>query len=187
MLAFIWRVWETLRKLRIVGILGKIQTGNPQNIYLLSHIHCTAMDLKYTGNSLQMNCLQFWIHQWCSNFIYIRIKSVAHRIKSRGLEKQNYFSIYMYLQSFEMWCWRRMEISWPCCVKNEAVLHKVKEEKNILCTVKQRKANQIGHILYRNCPLKHKIKGTRRWGRRCKQLLENLKEMRRYWTWKRKH
>jgi hypothetical protein len=28
-----------------------------------------------------------------------------------------------YLESFEMWCWRRMErISWTDCVKNEEVL-----------------------------------------------------------------
>jgi hypothetical protein len=30
-----------------------------------------------------------------------------------------------YLESFEMWCWRRMEkISWTYCVRNEEVLHK---------------------------------------------------------------
>jgi hypothetical protein len=33
-----------------------------------------------------------------------------------------------YLESFEMWCWRRMEmISWTDSVNNEAVLHRVKE------------------------------------------------------------
>jgi hypothetical protein len=36
-----------------------------------------------------------------------------------------------YLESFEMWCWRRMDR-----VNNEAVLHIVKEERNILHTVK---------------------------------------------------
>jgi hypothetical protein len=30
-----------------------------------------------------------------------------------------------------MWCWRRMEkISWTDRVKNEEVLHRVKEERN---------------------------------------------------------
>jgi hypothetical protein len=57
----------------------------------------------------------------------------------------------------------------------------VKEKRNILHTVRQRKANWIGHILCRNCLLSHiiegKIIGTRRLGRRCKQL----KEARRYW------
>jgi hypothetical protein len=37
--------------------------------------------------------------------------------------------------------------------KLEAVLHGVKEERNILHTVRRRKANWIGHILRRNCLL----------------------------------
>jgi hypothetical protein len=37
------------------------------------------------------------------------------------------------LESFEMWCWRRMEkLSWTNHVRNEEVLHRVKEERNIL-------------------------------------------------------
>jgi hypothetical protein len=91
-----------------------------------------------------------------------------------------------YLESFEMWCWRRMEkISWTDRVNNEAVLYRVKEEWNILHTIRRRKANWIGHQLRRNCLLKHiiegKIRGTRRRGRRHKQLLDDLKEARRYW------
>jgi hypothetical protein len=32
-----------------------------------------------------------------------------------------------YLESFEMWCWRRMEkISWTDRVRNEEVLHKAR-------------------------------------------------------------
>jgi hypothetical protein len=42
-----------------------------------------------------------------------------------------------YLASFEMWCWRRMEkISWTDRVRNE-VLHRVKEERNIVHTIKK--------------------------------------------------
>jgi len=38
-----------------------------------------------------------------------------------------------YLESFEMWCWRRMEkISWTDHVRNEDVLLRVKEQRNIL-------------------------------------------------------
>jgi hypothetical protein len=63
-----------------------------------------------------------------------------------------------YLESFEMWCWRRMEkISWTDRVRNEEVLHRVKEERNIVHTIKRIKGNWIGHILRRNCPLKHVI------------------------------
>jgi hypothetical protein len=44
--------------------------------------------------------------------------------------------------SFEIWCWRRLEkISWTDRVRTEEVLHRVKEERNILHTVKRRMAN----------------------------------------------
>jgi len=36
------------------------------------------------------------------------------------------------MESFEMWCWRRMErISWTDHVRNEEVLLSVKEQRNI--------------------------------------------------------
>jgi hypothetical protein len=58
-----------------------------------------------------------------------------------------------------MWYWRRTEkISWTDRVRKE-VLHRVKEERNILHTIKRRDANWIGHILRRNCLLKHVIEG----------------------------
>jgi len=42
-----------------------------------------------------------------------------------------------YLESFEMWCWRRMEqISWVDHIRNEDVL-RVKEGRNILQQYKQ--------------------------------------------------
>jgi hypothetical protein len=44
-------------------------------------------------------------------------------------------------------------------VRNEEVLHRVKEERNSLHTIKTREANWIGHILCRNCLLKHVIEG----------------------------
>jgi hypothetical protein len=54
--------------------------------------------------------------------------------------------------------------------------------------MKRRKTNWIGHILRRNCLLKHviagKIEGTGRWGRSSKQLLYDLNEKRRYWKLK---
>ena len=48
---------------------------------------------------------------------------------------------------------------WTDRVRNEEVLQRVKEEKNIISTIKRRKANWIGHILRRNCLLKHVIEG----------------------------
>jgi hypothetical protein len=85
-----------------------------------------------------------------------------------------------------------MEISWTDRVRNEEVLHRVEEERNIVYTIKRRKVNWIGHILRRNCLLKHVIEGkfegriemTGRRRRRRKQLLDDLKEKRRYWKFK---
>jgi hypothetical protein len=51
------------------------------------------------------------------------------------------------------------KISWTDRVRNEEVLHRVKEARNIVQTIKRRKANWIGHILRRNCLLKHVIEG----------------------------
>jgi hypothetical protein len=76
------------------------------------------------------------------------------------------------------------KISWTHHVKNE-VLHIVREERNILHTIKWRNTNWIGHILGGNCLPKYiiegKVEGTRRRGRRRKQLLDDLKGKRRYW------
>ena len=93
------------------------------------------------------------------------------------------------LESFEMWCWRKMEkISWTDHVRNEEVLIRVNEQRNILHEIRKRKANWIGHILRRNCLLQQviegKIKGqievTRRRRRRRKKLLVDLKDRRGY-------
>ena len=51
------------------------------------------------------------------------------------------------------------KISWIQRVRNVEVLHRVKEERNILHTIKRREVNWIGHILRRNCLLKHVIEG----------------------------
>jgi hypothetical protein len=51
------------------------------------------------------------------------------------------------------------KFGWTDRVRSEEVLHTVKEEMNIVHTVKRRKANWIGHILPRNCLLKHVIEG----------------------------
>ena len=64
------------------------------------------------------------------------------------------------LGSFEMWCWRRMEkISWTDHVRNEEVLPRVNEQRNILREISKRKAKWIGHILRRNCLLQQVIEG----------------------------
>ena len=71
-------------------------------------------------------------------------------------------------------------------MRNEELLLRVKEQRNILREISKRKVNWIGHILSRNCFLQPviegKIKGgievTGRRGRRRRKLLGDLKEMR---------
>jgi len=53
-----------------------------------------------------------------------------------------------------------MEISWTDRVRNEEVLHRVIKERNVLRTVKSRKAKWIGCILRRNCLLQHVVNGN---------------------------
>jgi hypothetical protein len=53
--------------------------------------------------------------------------------------------------------WRRSVGIDP--MRNEEVLHRVKEERNILHTIKRRKANTIGHTQHRNYLVKHIIEG----------------------------
>jgi len=70
------------------------------------------------------------------------------------------------------------------CLNPHISSGKLKEDRNILQTKQRRKANWIGHILRRNCLLKHviegKIKWTRRRRRRFEQLPDDLEEKRRY-------
>ena len=80
------------------------------------------------------------------------------------------------------------EIIWTDHVRNEDVLLRVKEQRNILHEISKRKANWIDHILRRNCLLQRVIEGniqgaievTGRQGRRRRKLLDDLKERRGY-------
>ena len=82
----------------------------------------------------------------------------------------------------------RIYDSWTDHVRNEEVLLRLNEQRNILHEIRKRKANWIGHILRRNCLLKQVIEGkiqremevARRRGRRRKKLLDDLKDRRGY-------
>ena len=67
---------------------------------------------------------------------------------------------------------------WTDHVRNKEVLCSVKEERSILHTAKRRK---VGDFLHRNCTIvtERKIRGIKVIGgreKRCKQLLDDLKE-----------
>jgi hypothetical protein len=58
-----------------------------------------------------------------------------------------------------MWYWRRMKkISCADNMRNEEVLFRVKEQRNILHEIRKRKANWIGHILRKNYFLQRELK-----------------------------
>ena len=125
------------------------------------------------------------LRQWRSSYIHIYMSMALYGAETWTLLATDQKG----LESFEMWCWRRMEkISWTDHVRNEEVLLSANEQRNILPEIRKRKANWIGHILHRNCLVQQftegKIKGqievTRRGARRRKKLLDDLKDRRGY-------
>jgi hypothetical protein len=80
------------------------------------------------------------------------------------------------------------KVSWTDHVRNEEVLLRVKEQKNILYDISKQNTNWIGHILHRNCLLQWVIEGTimggievtERRGKRGSKLLNDFKERRGY-------
>jgi hypothetical protein len=90
-----------------------------------------------------------------------------------------------YLESFEIWCWRRMEKTKRSeKVTNEQVLVHIGEKRTLLNNILCRKANWIGHILRINCLLHDAIEGqmteVKVVGRKRTQLLDTLRNKRRY-------
>ena len=95
-----------------------------------------------------------------------------------------FWNLFIDLESFELCCRRMEETGWTDRVRNEEVLHRVKEDRNMLPAIYRRKANWIGHILRLNCLLKHVIEGKKeemkkvagRRGRKRNQILNDLEE-----------
>jgi hypothetical protein len=79
------------------------------------------------------------------------VKCYIWSIALYGAETWMLRAVYQkHLESFGMWCWRRMEkISLTDHMRNEVLL-RVKEQRNIIRVVSERKADWIGHILHRN-------------------------------------
>ena len=129
---------------------------------------------------ISRNLLNCWQYAKSEINILFRVYRVAV-LKQSVLEIATDFLTFL----SHMWCWRRMEkISWTDHVRNEEVLLRVNEQRNILHEIRKRKANWIDHILRRNCFLKQviegKIKGEMEVTRRRKKLLDDLKDRRGY-------
>ena len=98
------------------------------------------------------------------NLINLRkklVKCYTWSIAQYGAETWTLWKVdQKYLESFEMWYCRRMEISWTDHVKMKRYCTN-KEEWNILNIIR-RKAKGIGHILCRNCLPKHVTEGRQK-------------------------
>ena len=64
------------------------------------------------------------------------------------------------LQSFEMWCWRRLlKVKWTEKKTKERVLDEIGEERKLLSSIKKRKHCWIGHVLRHEGMLKEVMEG----------------------------
>jgi hypothetical protein len=121
---------------------------NPALLWQKLHLTRTGLFTNKTDLELRKKLAKCYI--WCIALYDAEIWTL------RAVDQKH-------LESSEMWCWRRMEISWTDHVRNEEALLRVKEQTNILQEISKRKANWIGHIVRRNCLLRQvtegKIKG----------------------------
>jgi hypothetical protein len=153
--------------------------------YIAEASYCeTSINIGYTtrrhipgDSNLRASAISMGQSFWRSG--YYTIRPIIEYIYSFHSSQVPTTGLYCTEPAESMCCWRRMgKISWTYRVRNEEVLHRVKEERNILHTIYIRKANWIGHILYRNCFLKHVIEGkvevTGKRRRRRNQLLDDF-------------
>jgi len=72
-----------------------------------------------------------------------------------------------YLESFEMWCWRRLlRVSWTEFRINDSVLNETGEPRGLLESIKERRWGLIGHTLRHDEELHHRILGGQIEGKR---------------------
>ena len=139
----------------------------------------------HEGSTWKHECVKIWcqLNAGVSIAFYCSLRSLSITHSGHSTKNAQTCSLGIYI-TVSQW----MGISWVDHVRNEEVLLRVNEQRNILREIRKRKANWIGHILRRNYLLKQviegKIKGemevTRRRGRRRKKLLDDLKDRRGY-------
>ena len=79
-----------------------------------------------------------------------------------------------YVESFDTWCWRRMEISWTDRVRSEVMLERVKEERNVRTGKESRLTGLVTSCVgtaFENTLLKERHKGRE----------DEEKDVRSYW------
>ena len=140
----------------------------------IQHLACTSIKTRTLP-------LQRFREQYCKEYV----NHNSHRLKA--IFESLYGNIFLLSKSsiFKSYC---QKIKWPEKVTNEHVPENIGEKRTVLNNIPRRKANLIGHILRRNCLLHDAIEGqvteVKGVGRRRTQLLDDLRNMRRYWELK---
>ena len=85
------------------------------------------------------------------------------------------------MEALEVWLWRGLEkISWRDRIRNGKVFVRVKEERCLIRTIRQRQKYWIGHVLGGDGLLRgvieRRVKGTKRLGKPRKGMISVLKE-----------
>ena len=96
---------------------------------------------------------------------FLKIKHVKSIIDTNSIFKSLpvfcfnhlFWNLFIDLESFELCCRKMERTRWTDRVRNEEVLHRVKEDRSMQHAINRREANWIGHIMRRNCLLKHVI------------------------------
>ena len=139
------------------------------------------MLIAYNIHNVQINCVEKI--QSCGVMPGSTLPTPTTRLQSRMSKLRPVWPAASFARKMFL-CYK----CWTDHVRNEEVLLRVNEQRNILREIRKRKANWIGHILRRNCLVKQNIEGkikgqievTRRRGRRRKKLLDDLKDRRGY-------
>ena len=95
------------------------------------------------------------------------------------------------LEAFEMWIWRKMlRVTWQDKIRNDEVLTRIGQERELLKTIRHRKALWMGHALRKNGIVNDVLEGTVegdvKRGRRKTKFVDDLKEGKGYENMKRR-
>ena len=93
-------------------------------------------------------------------------------------------------RAFEMWVWRKIQrISWQSHTKNDTVLERIGEKRNIMQLIMSRKLTFCGHIIRRNSLhrviLEGRIPSRRPRGRPRSMWIDNIGDwvVRKHYGW----
>ena len=88
------------------------------------------------------------------------------------------------INSFEMWCWRRMlRITWIMKRTNDSVLQEIQPKKRLLCLIQSQMLSYFGHIARRDGDglekviMQGRVEGNRKPGRPRTRWIDQIKSV----------